>query len=248
MRTILKILMAIAVFSLMIAAHEVGHCVGAALVGIPIKAFSIGFGPELWGMTVRGIHFALRLLPLGGYVEMDPAIVEAASRPAQLILTLAGPLFGFAVTMLVALVFARKSLGKLLGMFASNAIMFYYLALTPVRTLVGRLRPPKAPLETEPDELYGVEPTPPNKPEQGSGIMGPIGILKGFASGDIVFILGVSAAINGMNLGPIPIFDGAKALTLVLLMLGVSAKTAATIPPIVTIAGIFFLFSSSRKR
>lgn len=61
---------AILVFALMILFHELGHFVAAKLSGIKVHEFSIGFGPKLISITHRDTLYAIRVLPLGGYVRM----------------------------------------------------------------------------------------------------------------------------------------------------------------------------------
>jgi len=39
------------VVGLLIAIHEYGHLLAAKLCGIPVRRFSIGFGPKLFGFT-----------------------------------------------------------------------------------------------------------------------------------------------------------------------------------------------------
>jgi regulator of sigma E protease len=54
-----------------IVVHEWGHFWVARRLGIKVEAFSMGFGPELFGWVDRyGTRFKLCLLPLGGYVKM----------------------------------------------------------------------------------------------------------------------------------------------------------------------------------
>lgn len=61
---------AILVFALMILFHELGHFVAAKMAGITVHEFSIGFGPKLIGFKSGGTLYAVRILPLGGYVRM----------------------------------------------------------------------------------------------------------------------------------------------------------------------------------
>jgi regulator of sigma E protease len=65
-------LYSILIVSLIILVHELGHLFAARLVSIPVKTFSIGFGPRLIGFAKGGIDYRLSLIPLGGYIE--PAI------------------------------------------------------------------------------------------------------------------------------------------------------------------------------
>lgn len=50
--------------------HEMGHYLVGRLCGIGVKAFSVGFGPELLGFSdSHGTRWKLSAIPLGGYVK-----------------------------------------------------------------------------------------------------------------------------------------------------------------------------------
>jgi regulator of sigma E protease len=55
---------------LLIFVHELGHFLVAKKVGIRVEAFSMGFGPMLWGFTRGGTVYKICAIPLGGYVKM----------------------------------------------------------------------------------------------------------------------------------------------------------------------------------
>src|SRR6478735_7714206 len=58
------------VLSVVVFFHELGHFVVARWCGVAVKAFSIGFGPEIAGFTDRrGTRWKLSWIPLGGYVK-----------------------------------------------------------------------------------------------------------------------------------------------------------------------------------
>ncbi|OIP72619.1 MAG: RIP metalloprotease RseP [Oscillatoriales cyanobacterium CG2_30_44_21] len=59
---------AIAVLAILILVHELGHFLAARLQGIYVNRFSIGFGPVLWKYQGEQTEYALRAIPLGGYV------------------------------------------------------------------------------------------------------------------------------------------------------------------------------------
>lgn len=59
---------AIAVLALLIVVHELGHFSAARLQGIHVNRFSIGFGPILWKYQGDRTEYALRAIPLGGFV------------------------------------------------------------------------------------------------------------------------------------------------------------------------------------
>ena len=99
--------------------HEYGHYKVAQWCGVKSDAFSIGFGPELFGwQDKRGTRWKLSLIPLGGYVKFrgdadassgtaDAEALEqmtdeerdgsfpAASLPRRAAIVAAGPIFNF---------------------------------------------------------------------------------------------------------------------------------------------------------
>jgi membrane-associated protease RseP (regulator of RpoE activity) len=61
-------LAAIGVLALLIFVHELGHFLAARLQGIYANKFSIGFGPIVLKYQGQQTEYALRALPLGGFV------------------------------------------------------------------------------------------------------------------------------------------------------------------------------------
>ncbi|PSB04356.1 RIP metalloprotease RseP, partial [filamentous cyanobacterium CCP2] len=64
----MSVLAAIAVLALLIVVHELGHFLAARLQGIHVNRFSLGFGPILWKYQGRRTEYAVRAIPLGGFV------------------------------------------------------------------------------------------------------------------------------------------------------------------------------------
>ncbi|MDY6936729.1 MAG: RIP metalloprotease RseP [Cyanobacteriota bacterium] len=64
----MSVLATIAVILLLIVVHELGHFLAARLQGIHVNRFSIGFGPILWKYQGTKTEYAVRALPLGGFV------------------------------------------------------------------------------------------------------------------------------------------------------------------------------------
>ncbi|WP_170125011.1 RIP metalloprotease RseP [Pseudaminobacter salicylatoxidans] len=112
------------VLTVVVFVHEMGHYLVGRWCGIGVKAFSIGFGPELIGFNDRhGTRWKLSAIPLGGYVKFvgdmnatstpDPA--ETAKLTAEerkvafhtqalwkrAATVFAGPLFNFLLTIAV---------------------------------------------------------------------------------------------------------------------------------------------------
>jgi regulator of sigma E protease len=68
----------LAILTVVVFVHEMGHYTVARWCGVKIETFSIGFGPELFGWYNKaGTRWRVSMLPLGGYVKMfgdaDPA-------------------------------------------------------------------------------------------------------------------------------------------------------------------------------
>ena len=56
------------VIGLLIAIHEYGHLLAAKVCRIPVRRFSIGFGPKLFGFKLAETSYWFSWIPLGGYV------------------------------------------------------------------------------------------------------------------------------------------------------------------------------------
>lgn len=118
------------VLTVVVFVHEMGHYLVGRWCGIGVRAFSIGFGPELFGFTDRhGTRWKLSAVPLGGYVKFvgDMSVTSAPPEEGTVPLTpaeervafhtqpvwkraltvLAGPVFNFILTIAVfAVMFA----------------------------------------------------------------------------------------------------------------------------------------------
>ncbi len=57
-------------FLVLVAPHEGGHFGFAKLFGVEVKEFSVGMGNRLWSTVRGGTLYAIRLLPIGGYVRL----------------------------------------------------------------------------------------------------------------------------------------------------------------------------------
>lgn len=69
------------VLSIVVFVHEYGHYIVGRWCGVGVRAFSIGFGKELFGWTDRhGTRWKVSAIPLGGYVKFA-GDVNAASTP-----------------------------------------------------------------------------------------------------------------------------------------------------------------------
>ena len=77
-------IMFLLVLTLVVFIHELGHFLVARWCGVAVKAFSIGFGPEIYGFYDRhGTRWRFAWIPLGGYVKFiddDNPTSQRASR------------------------------------------------------------------------------------------------------------------------------------------------------------------------
>jgi regulator of sigma E protease len=66
----LTVLAFLFVLTIVVFVHEMGHYLVGRWCGIGVKAFSLGFGPELIGYTAKsGTRWKISAIPLGGYVK-----------------------------------------------------------------------------------------------------------------------------------------------------------------------------------
>ncbi|MGO8934926.1 MAG: RIP metalloprotease RseP [Terracidiphilus sp.] len=102
-----------------IVVHEGGHFIVAKLCRVRVEAFSIGFGPRLFGFKIGETEYKVCLLPLGGFVKMtgetesgltatssdgqetadDPGAFTSHPRWQRMLIGLAGPTFNFLLTL-----------------------------------------------------------------------------------------------------------------------------------------------------
>ena len=50
--------------------HEGGHFTIAKLCNVKVNQFAIGFGPTLWSKQGKETKYELKLIPLGGFVDL----------------------------------------------------------------------------------------------------------------------------------------------------------------------------------
>jgi len=114
MSTALYIIIAILVFGILIAVHELGHFLAARACGVRVLEFAIGMGPAIAQKTTkRGTKVSWRCLPFGGYCAMegedadsgDPRAFTNAAAWKRLIILVAGAAMNFLLGFLLIVVF-----------------------------------------------------------------------------------------------------------------------------------------------
>ncbi len=66
----LRIALTVLCLGLVVVIHEWGHLVMARRLGVRVERFTVGFGPEIFGWTSKGIRYAVCIVPLGGMVKL----------------------------------------------------------------------------------------------------------------------------------------------------------------------------------
>ena len=110
------ILLAILVFGILIAVHELGHFLVAKACGVRVDEFAIGMGPAIWKKQKGETLYTVRCLPIGGFCAMageDEAVNDPrafTSQPAwkRFLILCAGAFMNFMFgLLLLLLVFAQ---------------------------------------------------------------------------------------------------------------------------------------------
>lgn len=76
------VLLAILFFGLIIFFHELGHFTFAKLFKVKVNEFAMGMGPTLFKFKKGETKYALRLLPIGGFVSMEGEDEESENENA----------------------------------------------------------------------------------------------------------------------------------------------------------------------
>ena len=66
----LYIIIAILIFGVLVATHELGHFATAKLLGVKVNEFAVGMGPALFKREKGETLYSLRALPIGGFCAM----------------------------------------------------------------------------------------------------------------------------------------------------------------------------------
>ena len=131
--TVWPILIAIAVFCLIITIHEFGHFIFAKLFKVRVNEFAVGFGPAIFKKKRGDTLYALRVLPIGGYCAMEGEDEDSDDDRAfckapvykRFLIVIAGALFNIILGFLimVIIVASQPTLSTTtIGEFDENAV------------------------------------------------------------------------------------------------------------------------------
>src|SRR5665213_1258097 len=122
---VIAVLAFIVLIGVMVLVHEFGHFAMAKFFKVRVEAFSLGFGPRLFGFKYGDTDYKVCLLPLGGFVKMtgethdtisgseehvqtepeafDPGAFTSHPRWQRIVIGLAGPTSNFILAFLLML-------------------------------------------------------------------------------------------------------------------------------------------------
>ena len=108
----LYVILAILIFGVLIATHELGHFATAKLLGVKVNEFAVGMGPAIFKKQKGETLYSIRVLPIGGYCAMegedddsgDPRSFGRAAGWKKLIILCAGAAMNFLTGLIVFLI------------------------------------------------------------------------------------------------------------------------------------------------
>ena len=115
----------IVLLGFLILIHELGHFTVAKLCKVKVNEFAIGFGPTIWKKQGKETKYALRLIPLGGFVSMEGEDEQSdnegsfskASIPRRMAIVVAGATVNIIFAVIVYFILVSTS-----GTYISNEI------------------------------------------------------------------------------------------------------------------------------
>lgn len=199
---IINILKIAFLLGFLILIHELGHFTVAKLFKVKIKQFAIGFGPTIWKKQGKETSYELKLIPMGGFVNMlgeeepvedDRAFNKKSIWQRMLILVAGGAvniIFGLIVCLIIAI--------SILGIKTGIAFTWEFLQATfqsIIQLFTGKIHV---------EQLTGIV-----------GISDMVIETNGLI--DFLYMLAIiSVSLGVTNLLPFPPLDGGKIFLLLI--------------------------------
>ena len=122
---LIVIIKIIVLLGFLILIHELGHFTVAKLCRVKVNEFAIGFGPTIWKKQGKETKYALRLIPLGGFVSMEgedehsekEGSFSKASIPKRMAIVFAGAAVNIIFAVIVYFILASTG-----GTYLSNEV------------------------------------------------------------------------------------------------------------------------------
>lgn len=183
--------------------HETGHFLVAKLCKVKVIEFAIGFGPTIWKKQGKQTKYALRLIPLGGFVNMmgeeersdEEGSFSKASVPKRIAIVIAGGLVNIIFAIILYIIIVSIMTGSIQTAFTYTGDFIFSMVESIKLLFTGKVTA---------DQL-----------------MGPVGISEVVAKTtgaiDFFYLMAlVSMSLGVTNLLPFPPLDGGKVLFLII--------------------------------
>ena len=199
MEIIITILKIVIILGFLVLIHETGHFLVARLCKVKVNEFAIGFGPVIWQKETTRTKYALRLIPLGGFVSMlgeeersnEEGSFSKASIPKRIAIVAAGGIVNIIFAIVLYIILVAILTGNL-GIAVTSSGNFIIAMWESIKMIF----------------TGGVTV---------NDLMGPIGISEVVAQTstaiDFFYIMAlISMSLGVTNLLPFPPLDGGKIL------------------------------------
>lgn len=194
---ILTALKIIIILGFLVLIHEAGHFLIARLCKIKVNEFSIGFGPLLWSKQTSKTKYSIRLIPLGGYVNMlgeeerseEEGSFSKASIPKRIAVVAAGGIVNIVFAIILYVILIAIMTGDFIKAISSTGNFVWSMVESIKLLFTGGVTV--------------------------DNLMGPIGISEVVAQTnniiDFLYIMAlISMSLGVTNLLPFPPLDGGK--------------------------------------
>ena len=225
MSSILTIILAIILFMMVILIHELGHFCCAKYLGVAVYELAVGVGPMVRQSEKNGTKYSLRLIPFGGYCDMDGTKMEVVegkldedgepemevrmiknddpcnynNQPAwvKLLILSAGPVFNF----LFAIIVMSLTLAIFTDQFTLSAALMDSFSMVGAYFVII--------WQTIADLFVGR-----SGAAEFVGVVGMVDVIAeeaSFGLPNLIYFMGsISINLGIMNLIPIPALDGGR--------------------------------------
>ncbi len=203
MSFIISAIKIIFILGFLVLIHETGHFLVARLCKVKVKEFAIGFGPTIWQKQGKETKYALRLIPLGGFVSMEgeeersdkEGSFSNSSVSKRIAIVVAGGLVNIAFAILVYIILMTIMTGNLSKALSATGAFAFSIVESLKLLFSGGVTV---------DQL-----------------MGPVGISEVVAQtsgiAEFIYILAlISMSLGVTNLLPFPPLDGGKVVLLLI--------------------------------
>ena len=217
---ILSAIKIIFLLGFLIFIHELGHFTVAKLCKVKVNEFAIGFGPAIWKKQGKQTKYALRLIPLGGFVSMEgeeerseeSGSFSKASIPKRIAIVAAGAIVNIIFAIIVYFLLIANS-----GTYITNEIVSttegypaQQIGLQPGDKIIEANNKKIDNLKQLFTGNVGID-----------QMMGPVGISEVVSKTngikEFLYMMAlISISLGVTNLLPIPALDGGKILILII--------------------------------